>query len=60
MLQEIIVYLIIAVVFALLVRGAVRMFKKNDASSPCAGCSGCDIKPEKGDDKDNPPTSCGR
>lgn len=60
MLQEIIVYLIIAIVFAFLVRGAMRMFKKNEGGSPCSGCSGCDIKPGKDHDKNDHPSSCGR
>ena len=60
MLQEIVVYIIIAVVFVLLVRGAVRMFRKEEEGSSCAGCSGCDIKPGKGADKGSDPTSCSK
>ncbi|MDO4771616.1 FeoB-associated Cys-rich membrane protein [Porphyromonas sp.] len=58
MIQEIIVYIIIGVVFLILVRGAFKMFMKKGDSSGCAGCSGCDIKPTSKEDKDNKPNSC--
>ncbi|MTK54084.1 FeoB-associated Cys-rich membrane protein [Paludibacter sp.] len=42
MLQEIIVYIILIVAAGFAVRALVKRFGRK--SSPCDGCSGCDLK----------------
>jgi hypothetical protein len=42
MLQEIIVYFILAITVGLVIYSIVRRFRHK--SSPCDGCSGCDLK----------------
>jgi hypothetical protein len=42
MVQEIIVYVVLLVVIVLTIRAIVKRF--GHKSSPCDGCSGCDLK----------------
>ena len=42
MLQEIIVYIILLIAGGLAVRAIIKRFGRK--SSPCDGCSGCDLK----------------
>jgi hypothetical protein len=44
MTQDIIVYIILAAVAAIVIYSLVKRLRAPDKSSPCEGCSGCDLK----------------
>lgn len=52
-MQEIIVYIIAAVVVGHIIRKAYKLFRRHpDDSARCAGCSGCTLKELKEKDKE--------
>lgn len=57
MLQEIIVYIILAVVAGLVIYSLIRRFGSRK-SSPCDGCSGCDLKDIAVKKGNKPPCGC--
>jgi len=44
MIQDIIVYVILAIVAMIVVYSLVKRLRAPEKSSPCEGCSGCDLK----------------
>jgi hypothetical protein len=54
MLQEVIVYAVLAVVAGIVIYSLIKRFRVPKKSSSCDGCSGCDLMKECNSPKKTP------